>query len=96
MKAVFLEMFGKPTIVKQIPVPVLKQNELLVKVEAAPVNPSDLAFLEGQYATSKLAPTVPGFEGAGTVVDAIGELEKNYIGKKVAFSTTDESSGSYG
>lgn len=73
MKAAYLEEHGKPTIVKEIPVPELLDNEVLIKVEVAPVNPSDFMFLLGMYATSKHAPTVPGFEGAGTVVDAKGK-----------------------
>lgn len=96
MKAVFLEQHGKPTIVKEIPVPEIKDNELLIKVEAAPINPSDYMFTLGLYAASKHAPTVPGFEGSGIVVAANGDREKTLLGKKVAFSTMDQSSGSFG
>lgn len=72
MKAVYLEEHGKPTIVKEIPVPELLENEILVKVEVSPVNPSDFMFLLGIYDIAKHAPTVPGFEGAGIVIDAKG------------------------
>lgn len=61
-----------------------------MKVVSAPINPSDLTFLYGYYPTSKKAPTVPGFEGAGIVVAAKGELESTFIGKKVGFYCTDE------
>jgi NADPH:quinone reductase-like Zn-dependent oxidoreductase len=35
---------------------------------AAPVNPSDLLFLEGRYPNEKILPSTPGFEGAGIIV----------------------------
>lgn len=46
-------------------------GEVLIRVGAAPINPSDLSFLRGRYVRKKL-PVVAGFEGAGTVV-AVGE-----------------------
>lgn len=68
MKTVFLQEFGKPTMVKEIPVPEIKEGELLIKVEAAPINPSDYMYTLGLYPIHKKAPTVPGLEGAGTVI----------------------------
>ena len=43
---------------------------MLVKVDSAPINPSDLAFLQGSYSSEKKYPCVPGFEGSGTVVSS--------------------------
>ena len=40
----------------------------MIKIDSAPINPSDLAFLMGHYSSGKPFPTVPGFEGSGTVV----------------------------
>ena len=37
-------------------------NEVLVKIAATPINPSDLAFIKGHYGFKKPAPVVPGFE----------------------------------
>lgn len=42
---------------------------MLIKVEAAPVNPSDLLFIQGTYPAGKKAPCVPGLEGSGIVVE---------------------------
>jgi NADPH:quinone reductase-like Zn-dependent oxidoreductase len=44
MKCVYLEEFGKPTVTKTTDVPKLKDGELLIKVHAAPINPSDVIF----------------------------------------------------
>lgn len=66
---------------KEIPGP--GENEMLVKLHAAAVNPSDIAFIQGGYNIVKTLPATPGFEGSGTVVDAAGNL-KNLIGRKIS------------
>jgi NADPH2:quinone reductase len=65
----------------------------LVKVEAAPLNPSDLYFMEGKYdALAKICyPISPGWEGAGTVVESGGGFLGWMVnGKRVAFTKADE------
>jgi len=60
----------------------------LIKIDSAPINPSDLAFLMGHYSSDKPFPTVPGFEGSGTVVlSGGGILGWNITGKRVAVAT---------
>ena len=54
------------------PVPEPRRGQVLVKIEAAPCNPSDLLLLQGKYGVSKSLPTVPGWEGAGQVVASGG------------------------
>ena len=58
--------------VKKIQVPKPKWGEVLIKVMAAPINPSDLAFMKGFYDEFNLFkvpyPNVPGWEGSGIVV----------------------------
>ncbi len=58
--------------VEQRSVPALKRGQVLVRIEAAPCNPSDLLLLQGKYGSLKTLPTVPGWEGAGTVVASGG------------------------
>ena len=58
--------------VEQRPVPALKRGQVLVRIEAAPCNPSDLLLLQGKYGSLKTLPAVPGWEGAGTVVASGG------------------------
>ncbi|MDX1688728.1 MAG: zinc-binding dehydrogenase [Candidatus Promineifilaceae bacterium] len=87
MTAVVLESYdGLEAIhVGQRPVTRPGKDEVLVKVAASPINPSDLAFLEGLYGFKKPTPVVPGFEGSGTVVAVGGgSLGRNLYGKRVA------------
>ena len=71
--------------IEQRPVPKPAANEVLVKIAAAPINPSDLSFLEGLYAFHEPPPVVPGFEASGTVV-ATGSStwDRDLAGKRVA------------
>lgn len=68
MKALVLEDFKTPASLKVIEIPVPRNGEVLIRVESAPINPSDLAFLKGHYSSNKPLPCVPGFEGSGVVV----------------------------
>lgn len=71
--------------IEEHPVPRPGKGEVLVRVAAAPINPSDLASLQGLYGVKKALPMVPGIECSGTVVDAgSGWLAQRLIGKRVA------------
>ncbi len=71
-----------------------RKNEVLIKVHAAPCNPSDIAFLMGGYNIVKPLPAVPGFEGSGVVVEA-GEGAEDLIDRKVSFFIQEEDCGSW-
>jgi NADPH:quinone reductase len=78
------------------PLPEPREGEVLVRVEAAPVNPSDLMFLRGMYGQRKRLPVVAGFEGAGTVVAAGGGLWPRYLaGKPVACAAPFDGDGTW-
>ncbi|MGR6874923.1 zinc-binding dehydrogenase [Pseudomonas sp. HK3] len=51
-------------------IPKLGDNEVLIRILKAPVNPSDLAFVTGNYGFKKALPVVPGMEGCGEVIAA--------------------------
>jgi NADPH:quinone reductase len=72
----------------------IRANEVLVKMEAAPCNPSDIAFLRGGYNIQKPFPTVPGFEGTGTVVKT-GLEARSYLGKRVSCFVQGEGHGTW-
>jgi NADPH:quinone reductase-like Zn-dependent oxidoreductase len=84
--AVILEQFGSPVVVKETTIPEPKDGELLVKVIASTVNPSDRLFLKGHYLTNIHPPAVAGFEGVGEIVDFKGETVKDWMGKRVSFT----------
>lgn len=82
--------------VEDRPVPVLEPGEALIKVSAAPVNPSDLMFLKGMYGITKPLPVVPGFEGSGRVVAGGGGFAAQALmGLRVAFSASVDGDGSW-
>lgn len=97
MKAVIITEDGGKPEVATIPVPKPGPGEVLVKMHASPINPSDLAFLAGGYGIKKKYPAVPGFEGSGTVVAAgKGFLPKLWMGKKVACAASPIYDGCWG
>ncbi len=68
-----------------IPVPKPGPGEVLVRMAASPINPSDLMTVKGEYGTSRDYPTTPGLEGSGTVVAAgSGAMGRFLMGRRVA------------
>ena len=78
------------------PVPHPRRGQVLVRIEAAPCNPSDLLFLQGRYGVSKTLPAVPGWEGAGTVIASGGGwLARRLVGRRVACGGQMDSDGTW-
>ena len=76
--------------ISEVPVPRPGPGEVLVKVHASPINPSDLMFIQGMYGFKKPLPAVPGFEGSGVVVGTgTGWLARFLKGRRVACATAD-------
>ena len=72
IKAVVYETHGNPAEVLRLetqPWPKAGPGEAVVKMRAAPINPADLNAIEGKYPGRREVPAIPGFEGAGVVVD---------------------------
>ena len=68
------------------PVPKLRFGEVLIEVEAAPINPSDEMFVRGQYGVLPNRGDVPGFEGCGRVLASnAGPYGWWLTGKRVSF-----------
>src|SRR4051812_22481844 len=82
--------------VMERPVTLPRRGQVLVKLAAAPCNPSDLLLLQGKYGTLKGLPTVPGWEGAGTVVATGGGLLGRWLmGKRVACAVRNDRDGTW-
>ncbi|MBE7529474.1 MAG: alcohol dehydrogenase catalytic domain-containing protein [Chloroflexi bacterium] len=95
MAAVILESYDGAGALRvvQRPVPRPGPRQVLVKVAAASINPSDLMFILGQYGFKKPTPTVPGFEGSGTVIavgGSTGLMGRYLAGKRVACVTQQD------
>ena len=72
IKAIVYERHGNPAEVLQIktePWPEPAVDEAVVEMRAAPINPADINAIEGKYPGRREVPAVPGFEGAGVVVE---------------------------
>lgn len=78
--------FGRPLDVlnvesKNIEPP--KDKEILVRMLARPINPSDLIPISGAYSHRIPLPHIPGYEGVGIVEDVGASVAKNLIGTRV-------------
>jgi NADPH:quinone reductase-like Zn-dependent oxidoreductase len=73
MKAVVVHEFGGPEVLKyeDAPRPQPKENEILVRVIAAGVNPVDTYIRSGKFGPSVTLPLIPGRDIAG-IVEEIG------------------------
>jgi NADPH:quinone reductase-like Zn-dependent oxidoreductase len=99
MRALQLRAYdGKPEslVLVEKPVPHPSKGQVLVKIAATPVNPSDAGFIRGLYAMQKKLPITPGFEGSGTVVETGGGLmARALVGKRVACSAPFDGDGTW-
>jgi NADPH:quinone reductase-like Zn-dependent oxidoreductase len=77
MRALVFDRFGPPAEVlalKDVPAPVARSGEALVRMKLVPINPSDLMTVRGLYGRLPGIPATPGFEGCGVVEKATGLL----------------------
>lgn len=92
-KSLVLHEYGKVPIFQDFQKPVPKEGQLLIKVDASTINPSDRLRIGGHYFPVPL-PATMGLEGTGHVVEANGEQLQEWVGKRVSF--TQDGSGSWG
>lgn len=78
--------------VEESETPLPKDDQVLIRIDATPCNPSDIAFIRGMYNVKKTLPKVLGFEGTGKVIKTgSDEHSKSLLGKRVScFSQADE------
>src|SRR6186713_1451559 len=70
--AAIYERHGNPPEVLRVveqPWPTPGENEVIVAMRAAPLNPADINAIEGKYPIRPTLPATPGMEGAGVVVE---------------------------
>ena len=96
MKAVFLEKEGGPLVIRETGIPLPGPGEVLVKIAAAPVNPSDIAGIKEAHSWNDLNTFIPGLEGSGTVVAAGGGLLPSlWKGRRVACASKAKGNGTW-
>ena len=87
MQAVVVEEKSGALHLRQIAIRRPGSGEVLVRMAAAPINPSDIGFTKGSYGVQKGDQVVPGFEGSGVVVAAgPGLLPRLLLGRRITCS----------
>jgi propanol-preferring alcohol dehydrogenase len=71
MQAAFVVAFGKPLVLREVPIPVPGPGEVLVKTEACGVCHTDLHAASGDWPVAPTLPFTPGHEAIG-IVTAVG------------------------
>jgi len=99
MKAVVIHAYGGPEVLKleDVPRPEPKDDEILIRVVAASVNPVDVAIRKGYLAEligDKL-PLIPGMDAAGVVEKTGAKISKFKAGDSVYAFFTLASEGGY-
>lgn len=93
MRVASINKFGNPAEVLAIQdadKPSPGPGEVLVRMLAAPVNPSDVMTIQGTYGKQPALPFTPGYEGVGVVESSGGGLlAKMMVGKRVAVGCRD-------
>jgi NADPH:quinone reductase len=98
MKALVLTSYDDNGVleVQERAVPRPGPKEVLVRVAAAPVNPTDLALLLGGRSHEGPLPRVPGAEGSGTVVASGGRtVAAAFRRRRVAFGVPPGKDGAW-
>jgi NADPH:quinone reductase-like Zn-dependent oxidoreductase len=93
MRQLQLVAFGEPSEVIELNTvsePVLGQEDVLVSMEAAPINPSDFLLVRGIYGVRPVLPFPLGAEGVGQVTRTGSKVDVALRGKRVLILPTLE------
>ncbi|MEJ2034194.1 MAG: zinc-dependent alcohol dehydrogenase family protein [Deltaproteobacteria bacterium] len=82
MRAMVLEESGQPLVLKEVPIPAVSAEELLLKVHYCGVCRTDLHIVDGELQHPKL-PLILGHEIVGTVVRIGDRVEEFRVGDRV-------------
>ncbi|MBK9155303.1 MAG: NADPH:quinone reductase [Chloracidobacterium sp.] len=95
MKAIIVREYGEPEVMKveEVETPEPSGTQVLVKIEAAGVNPVDTYLRTGIHAHAPALPYTPGKDGAGTVEDVGPDVSNCKEGDRVY--TADSLTGTY-
>lgn len=85
MKAIRIYERGTTDVMKleEVPVPELRDDEVLIKVAAAGVNYADIGQRRGDYPNLASLPTILGSEVAGVVIGQGRDIERQLEGQRV-------------
>jgi NADPH2:quinone reductase len=85
MKAIVVQEYGEPEVMKleEVEMPSPVGTQVLVKIEAAGVNPVDTYLRTGIHAHAPVLPYTPGKDGAGTIESIGGDVRNFNVGDRV-------------
>ena len=81
MKAAIFKALGKPLVIDEIPKPEVKQNEILMKVQATAICIADIYSIRGERPLQ--LPHIMGHEAAGTVAEVGSEVRNFKPGDRI-------------
>jgi len=93
MRQLQLVAHGEPSDVIELNAvsePALGQEDVLISMEAAPMNPSDFLFIRGIYGVRPVFPSPVGAEGVGRVAKIGSKVDPALRGKRVLILPTYE------
>ena len=93
MRRLQLVAHGEPSDVIElnaVPEPALGQEDVLISMEAAPINPSDFLYVRGTYGVRPAFPSSVGAEGVGRVIKIGSKVDVAVQGKRVLILPTYE------
>ena len=97
VKAILVRTFGGPEVLQPAEVddPVVTPGRVVVRIQAAGVNPVEAYIRTGSYARLPPLPWVPGFDGAG-IIEAVGSSVTRFQpGDCVYLATLGSWNGTY-
>merc|ERR1712240_396852 len=98
MKAVRVHRFGGPEVLQvdtNVPVPEVGDDQVLIRVMFAGVNPVETYIREGQYSRLPDLPYTPGSDAAGYVQQLGRNVTTLKVGDRVFVSGSSTNTGSY-
>lgn len=86
MKALVLQNYNE-FIYKDVPDPIIKENEVLIRVKAVGICGSDVHGMDGSTGR-RIPPLIMGHEASGEIVELGSKVNKWSIGDRVTFDST--------
>jgi NADPH:quinone reductase-like Zn-dependent oxidoreductase len=91
VKTLQIKAFGKPTVAPELiesDPPEPKAGQVVVALEAAPINPSDLLLIRGWYGHRPALPAALGTEGVGRIAAVGSAVDPVRVGERVLILPT--------
>lgn len=97
MKAIVVRQYGGPEVLKyeDVPVPIPGEGDVLLKVEAAGVNPGEAKIRQGNFAEYHTLPFILGYDLAGTVAGVRPGVTQFAVGDAVYTNPDSTRNGGY-